>query len=350
MNIETVKCDNIPLPISRVGLGTWAIGGWMWGGSDEAESIKTIQHAVDIGINLIDTAPVYGFGHSEEIVGKALADGGRRDKAVLATKVALEWVDGNVYRNSTPERIREEIEDSLRRLRTDRVDLYQVHWPYPLVRIEDTAETLLELQREGKILALGVSNFSPEQMDAWRRVAPLHSTQPPYNIFEREIENDVLPYALEHKLLVLSYGAICRGLLSGRMRLDRKFDGDDLRLKDPKFQPPRFTQYLKAADRLGQHAWANHGKSLLAFAIRWILDRGETMTALWGARNAGQLDAVEQAFGWRLSSSDYAEVDRILRETIKNPVGPEFMAPPPRELVAAEPAHAIYLPSHRLEY
>ena len=307
----------------------------MWGGSDEAESIKTIQHAVDIGINLIDTAPVYGFGHSEEIVGKALADGGRRDKAVLATKVGLEWVDGNVYRNSTPDRIREEIEDSLRRLRTDRVDLYQVHWPDPLVRIEDTAETLLELQREGKILALGVSNFSPEQMDAWRRVAPLHSTQPPYNIFEREIENDVLPYALEHKLLVLSYGAICRGLLSGRMSLNRKFDGDDLRLKDPKFQPPRFTQYLKAADRLGQHAWANHGKSLLAFAIRWILDRGETMTALCGARNASQLDAVEQAFGWKLSSADYAEVDRILRDTIKHPVGPEFMAPPPREPVTA---------------
>ena len=334
MNIETVKDDNIPLPISRVGLGTWAIGGWMWGGSDEAESIKTIQHAVDLGINLIDTAPVYGFGHSEKLVGKALADGGRRDKAVLATKVGLEWVDGNVYRNSTPERIREEIEDSLRRLRTDRVDLYQVHWPDPLVPIEDTAETLLDLQCEGKILALGVSNFSPEQMDAWRHVAPLHSTQPPYNIFEREIENDVLPYASQHKLLVLSYGAICRGLLSGRMRFNRKFDGDDLRRKDPKFQPPRFAHYLKAADMLGQHVWENHGKTLLAFAIRWILDRGETMTALWGARNAGQLDAVEEAFGWKLSSGDYAEVDRILRETIENPVGPEFMAPPPRDLVA----------------
>jgi aryl-alcohol dehydrogenase-like predicted oxidoreductase len=328
-----MKCDSIPLPISRVGLGTWAIGGWMWGGSDEAESIKTIQHALDIGINLIDTAPVYGFGHSEEIVGKALAGGGRRDKAVLATKVALEWGDGNVYRNSTPERIREEIEDSLRRLRTDRIDLYQVHWPDPLVRIEDTAETLLELQREGKILALGVSNYSPEQMDAWRRVAPLHSTQPPYNMFEREIETDVLPYALHYKLLVLSYGAICRGLLSGKMRPNRKFDGDDLRLKDPKFQQPRFTQYLNAADRLGRYARKNHGKSLLAFAIRWILDRGETMTALWGARNAAQLDAVEQAFGWKLSGDDYAEVDRILRETIKNPVGPEFMAPPPREPV-----------------
>src|SRR4029077_10970222 len=121
MNRETVKCDSIPLPISRVGLGTWAIGGWMWGGSDEAESIKTIQHAVDVGINLIDTAPVYGFGHSEEIVGKSLAAEGRRDKVVLTTKVGLEWVDGKVHRNSSPARIRKEIEDSLRRLGTDRI-------------------------------------------------------------------------------------------------------------------------------------------------------------------------------------------------------------------------------------
>jgi aryl-alcohol dehydrogenase-like predicted oxidoreductase len=335
MSAETVMCENIPLPVSRIGLGTWAIGGWMWGGSDDAESIKTIQKAVDMGINLIDTAPVYGFGHAEELVGKALADGGRRDKVVLATKVGLEWVDGKVYRNSTQERIRAEIEDSLRRLRTDHVDLYQVHWPDPLVRIEETAETLLELRREGKILALGVSNYSPQQMDVWRSVAPLHSTQPPYNIFEREIEAEVLRYALEHKLLVLSYGAICRGLLSGKMRHNRKFDGDDLRLQDPKFQQPRFSQYLKAADRLAQHAWENHRKSLLAFAIRWILDRGETMTALWGARNAGQLEGVNEAFGWKLSSNDYAEVEKILRETIKKPVGPEFMAPPVREQVAA---------------
>ena len=334
MNIEKVKYDGIPLPVSRVGLGTWAIGGWMWGGSDEAESIKTIHHALDLGLNLIDTAPVYGFGRSEEIVGKALADQGRREKAILATKVGLEWVDSKVYRNSTPTRIRKEIEDSLRRLRTDRIDLYQVHWPDPLVSIEDTAETLLEVQREGKVLALGVSNYSPEQMDAWIGVAPLHSAQLPYNIFEREIENDVLPYALQKNLLVLSYGAICRGLLSGSMKANRKFEGDDLRLTDPKFQRPRFIQYLRAADKLGQYARQNHGKSLLAFAIRWILDRGETMTALWGARNAGQLDPVEEAFGWRLSTQDYAEVDKILRETVKNPVGPEFMAPAARQPVA----------------
>src|ERR1700758_1777295 len=159
--METMKITGADLQVSRIALGTWAMGGWMWGGSNEAESIKTIQHALDIGINLIDTAPVYGFGHSEEIVGKALADQGRRDKAVLATKLGLEWVEGKVYRNSTPARIREEIEESLRRLRTDRIDIYQVHWPDPLVRIEDTAGALLNLQKQGKILALGVSNYSP---------------------------------------------------------------------------------------------------------------------------------------------------------------------------------------------
>jgi aryl-alcohol dehydrogenase-like predicted oxidoreductase len=330
MITESISCDAIPKPISRVGLGTWAIGGAMWGGSNDGESIKTIQHAVDVGINLIDTAPVYGFGHSEEIVGQALAEGGRRDKAVLATKVALEWADGKVFRNSSPARIRKEIEDSLRRLRTDRIDIYQVHWPDSTVPIEETAETMLELHREGKVLALGVSNFSPQQMETWRRVAPLHSTQPPYNIFEREIEKDVLPYALNQKLIVLSYGAICRGLLSGKMSRARKFEGDDLRLQDPKFLEPRYSQYLAAVDLLAKHAEANYGKSVLAFAVRWILDRGETMTALWGARNAAQLDQVEEAFGWKISAEDYTAVEEILRKTIQDPVGPEFMAPPNR--------------------
>ncbi|MBV9129357.1 MAG: aldo/keto reductase [Verrucomicrobia bacterium] len=330
MITEIISCDEIPTPITRIGLGTWAMGGAMWGGTDDLESIETIQHAVDAGITLIDTAPVYGFGHSEEVVGQALAEGGRRDKTVLATKVALEWADGKVHRNSSPKRIRKEVEDSLRRLRTDRIDIYQIHWPDSSVPIEETAEALLRLQREGKVLALGVSNFSAQQMEAWSSVAPLHTTQPPYNIFEREIESDILPYALEHKLIVLSYGAICRGLLSGKMSRARKFQGDDLRLKDPKFLEPRLSQYLSAADLLAQHAQANYGKSLLAFAIRWILDRGETMAALWGARNPSQLDEVEEAFGWKLSADDYAAVDGILRKTIRDPVGPEFMAPPVR--------------------
>ena len=328
---ETIRCENVPVPLSRIGLGTWAIGGWMWGGSDELECIEAIQHAVDTGINLIDTAPVYGFGRSEEIVGKAVESDGRRDRAVLATKVGLEWTeDGNVYRNSTPARIQKEVEDSLRRLRTDRIDICQVHWPDSLVPIEETAEALLNLQKQGKVLALGVSNYSPEQMDRWRSVAPLHTTQPPYNIFEREIETGVLPYSLEHELIVLSYGAICRGLLSGKVTAERKFEGDDLRNKDPKFQQPRLNQYLAAVSRLDAYSKEKYGRSILAFAVRWILDRGDTMTALWGARSAKQLDDATEALGWRLSAEDYAEVDKVLAETVSDPVGPEFMAPPDR--------------------
>src|SRR4030088_1927127 len=181
MVIETIKCENIPIPVSRIGLGTWAIGGSMWGGTDEKDAIQTLQHSIDNGINLIDTAPAYGFGNSEEIVGKALAEGGRRDKAVVATKVALELVDGNVYRNSTPARIKAEVEDSLRRLRTDRIDLYQVHWPDPHVPQEETAAELEKLRREGKVLAIGVSNYSPALMDTFRWNARLSAVQSPYN-------------------------------------------------------------------------------------------------------------------------------------------------------------------------
>ena len=328
---ESIQLESIPTPIGRIGLGTWAIGGRDWGGTDEKDAIETIQFALDQGINLIDTAPVYGLGRSEEIVGKALAAGGRRDRAVIATKVGLEWVDGQVYRNSTAARIETEIHDSLRRLQTDRIDLYQVHWPDPLVGIEETAAALLKLQKQGKILALGVSNYSPEQMEAWRTVAALHRVQPPYNFFEREIERDVLPYARGHRLLVLAYGAICRGLLSGTIKPDQAFNGDDLRRNDPKFQPPRRQQYLAAVDRLQALARERHGRGVLAFAIRWILDRGDTTVALWGARNPQQLRAAEEAIGWKLSADDYEQVDRILAETVHESVGPEFMAPPSRK-------------------
>jgi aryl-alcohol dehydrogenase-like predicted oxidoreductase len=324
MSIETINIPGIDTPASRIGLGTWAIGGWMWGGSDEASSIATIRGAVQSGINVIDTAPVYGFGHSEEIVGKALE--GIRDQVVIATKVALEWPNEKVRRNASAARIRQEIEDSLRRLRTDRIDLYQVHWPDPLVPHEETAIELEKLRREGKILAIGVSNYDTEQMDGFRRHASLATVQPPYNLFERAIEADVLPYAKQHGLTVLAYGALCRGLLSGRMRADTVFDGDDLRKADPKFQAPRFAQYLSAVEALRKFAQERHGKSVLALAVRWILDQGPTI-ALWGARKPEQLAGLDEAFGWKLSADDLAEIDTILGNNVKDPVGPEFMAP-----------------------
>ncbi len=245
---ETLRIPGIDTPVSRIALGTWAIGGWMWGGTDEARSIETIRGAVQGGINLIDTAPVYGFGRSEEIVGKALE--GIRDQAVIATKVALEWPNEEVRRNASAARIRQEVEDSLRRLRTDRIDLYQVHWPDPQVPHEETAHELERLRQAGKILAIGVSNYSPEQLEAFRQFANPSTVQPPYNLFERAIEADVLPYAQRHGLVVLAYGALCRGLLSGRMNAQTQFDGDDLRQGDPKFQAPRFAQYLAAVEAL----------------------------------------------------------------------------------------------------
>ncbi|MEJ2655306.1 MAG: aldo/keto reductase, partial [Acidihalobacter sp.] len=184
--MEYVRLQHADLTVPRIGLGTWAIGGWMWGGTDEQQAIDTIVSALERGISLIDTAPVYGFGRSEEIVGKALAAFGRRDEVVLATKLGLAWDDqGKVRRDSSPARIRQEIEDSLRRLGTDHIDLYQVHWPDGAVPFEETARALEDLQREGKIRALGVSNYSPEQMDAFRDAAPLATDQPPYNLFER---------------------------------------------------------------------------------------------------------------------------------------------------------------------
>jgi aryl-alcohol dehydrogenase-like predicted oxidoreductase len=319
--------------VSRVGLGTWAIGGWMWGGTDEEESVKTIHTAVERGIRLIDTAPAYGFGRSEEIVGRAIAEGQLRSRVVIATKVGLEWKDGRVFRNASRDRILREATDSLRRLKTDYMDIYQVHWPDPLVPIEETAEAMQTLFDDGKIRAIGVSNFSVAQIERFRRIAQLHVVQPPYNLFEREIENQLLPFCQKSDLATLTYGALCRGLLSGKLQDDAHFDGDDLRLTDPKFEQPRFAQYLAAMRRLDQFARDHYGKRVIHLAVRWLLDQGAT-TALWGARHPGQLQPIGEVFGWSLDPAAKAEIDRILRESITDPVGPEFMAPPSRRQVA----------------
>jgi aryl-alcohol dehydrogenase-like predicted oxidoreductase len=329
-NMEFVEIPGTSIRASRVALGTWAIGGWMWGGSDETDAIRTIHEALDRGINLIDTAPVYGFGHSEEIVGQALAVDGRRKRALIATKVGLDWKDGKPFRNARKARIVKEVEDSLRRLRTDVIDLYQVHWPDPNTPIAEVAEAMGALHRAGKIRAIGVSNFSPAQMDKFRKTAPLHTAQPPYNLFERAIENDVLPYCRERNIAVLAYGSLCRGLLSGRMSASTRFTGDDLRKSDPKFQPPRFEQYLAAVERLDRLAKERFGKQIIHLAARWVLDRNEKNIALWGARRADQLAPIEGVIGWKIDDSAMTEIDLILRETIRNPVGPEFMAPSDR--------------------
>jgi aryl-alcohol dehydrogenase-like predicted oxidoreductase len=324
---EFAEIPETDLKVSRVALGTWAMGGWMWGGTDHRESIATIHAALTQGINLIDTAPAYGFGVSEEIVGAALD--GVRTQAVIATKTGLEWRDGKIHRNATRARIMQEADDSLRRLRTDYIDIYQVHWPDPLVPVEETAEAMGMLYEQGKIRAIGVSNFSVAQMERFRQVAPLHVLQPPYNLFERAIEADVLPYSRANNIVTLGYGALCRGLLSGRMKPDTTFDGDDLRRIDPKFQPPRFAQYLDAVRQLDELAQRRFRRRVIHLAVRWMLDQGISV-ALWGGRHPDQVEAALGVDGWSLNAVHRALIELIVNTTVRDPVGPEFMAPPQR--------------------
>ncbi len=313
---------------SRIGLGTWAIGGWMWGGTDEDDSIKTIHTALDKGIDLIDTAPIYGFGRSEEIVGKALAESGGRDRITLVTKVGLEWdEDERVRRNSSPERINEEIAQSLHHLQTDYIDLYLVHWPDTSTDFEVTAAALDKLKAEGKVRHVGVSNYTPRQMDAFRRACRIDMLQSPFNIFERGIESETLPYCRSDGIPLLTYGVLCRGLLTGKITPDREYHGDDLRNMDPKFQEPKLNQYLEAVAKLDRFARENYNRRVIHIAVRWVLDQGIEV-ALWGARRPGQLDALDEAMTFKLDDDAREEMIRLVTTTIDEEVGPEFMAPP----------------------
>jgi aryl-alcohol dehydrogenase-like predicted oxidoreductase len=321
---EFVNIPGTQLTVSRVALGTWAMGGWMWGGTDRRDSIATIHAALHQGINLIDTAPVYGFGVSEEIIGEALV--GLRSEAVIATKAGLEWRDGKIYRNASRARIMQEVDDSLRRLQTDYIDIYQVHWPDPLVPVEETAEAMRTLHEQGKIRAVGVSNFSVAQIERFRQAAPLHVLQSPYNLFERDIEAKLLPYCRANKIATFGYGALCRGLLSGRMRPDTTFEGDDLRRIDPKFQPPRFAQYVNAVRQLDEFAQRRFHRRVIELAVRWVLDQGISV-ALWGGRRPDQVQAALGVAGWSLDPTNRKLVERIVNTAVTDPIGPEFMAP-----------------------
>jgi len=317
--------------VSRVGLGTWAIGGTEWGTVAEDDAIATCLSAIERGINLIDTAPIYGRGRAEEIIGKAMRAYGRRDAFYIATKVGLEWNERGVYANSTPARLRRELEVSLRRLGTDCIDLYQVHWPDTRVSPAEVAGVLAEFRREGKVRALGVSNFSVVQMEDFRRIAPLASNQPPYNIFERGIDHEILPWCAANGVAVLTYSSLCRSLLGGRVQRGMEFDVRDIRSVDPKFQEPRFSQYIAAVEQLTRMAREKYGKSVAQLAVRWVLDRPGASVALWGAKRPDQLDAVAGVMGWRLDDRAMAEIDRIVAEAVTDPVGPEYLTPMVRE-------------------
>ena len=334
--MEYVTLKGLNRDVSRIGLGTWSIGGLMWGGTDEQAALETILEALENGITLLDTAPVYGLGRAEELVGRALAQYGKRQEVIIPTKVGLEWRGNQVFRNSSEARIIKEINDSLRRLKTDYIDIYQIHWPDPLVPIEETAAAMYQLHKQGKIRAIGVSNYSLEQLNLFRQAAPLHTVQPPYNLFERGVERDVLPYCRIHGISTLTYGSLCRGLLSGKMKLNSEFRGDDVRKIDPKFRLPRYVQYLQAVERLDRFAQEDFGKRVLELAMRWTLDQPFVTVALWGARHPKQLTPIVDVNGWKLDLAALKAIDEIVRDSVTDPVGPEFMAPPARSLAVAQ--------------
>ena len=224
------------------------------------------------------------------------------------------------------------MEDSLRRLGTEYIDLYQIHWPDTALPIETAAAELLKFYEEGKIRAIGVSNFSVAQMEAFRSIAPLHSNQPPYNIFERAIDAEVLPYCERNSIAVLTYSSLCRSMLGGRLTVDTEFPKGDIRSVDPKFQPPRFAQYLAAVAKLDAFAQERYGKRVLHLALRWVLDRPGVSAALWGAKRPDQLNAIDEVLGWSLDASAMEAVDAIVKETVLDPVGPEYLAPARRDL------------------
>ena len=315
--------------VSRIGLGTWAIGGLDWGAVPDNEAVATILHGLELGINLIDTAPIYGHGRAEELIGSALRQHGRREDFYIATKCGLNWDAGQpgVFADCTEPRLRRELEDSLRRLGTDFIDLYQVHWPDTRIPIEETAGLLAEFQLEGKVGALGVSNFSAAQMETFRTVTPLASNQPPYNIFEREIDAETLPWCEQNGVAVLTYSSLCRSLLGGRLKHGMTFPPDDIRTADPKFREPQFTQYLNAVDRLDALARERYGKTVLDLAARWVLDRPGVSVALWGAKRPDQLNAIQGVMDWKLDDAAMAEIDRIVAECVTDPVGPEYLTP-----------------------
>ncbi|HVJ21657.1 MAG TPA: aldo/keto reductase [Polyangiaceae bacterium] len=312
--METRRLGTSDLELTVIGLGAWAIGGsgweYGWGAQDDRESVAAIRRALDHGINWIDTAAIYGLGHSEEIVARAL-DGIARRPYVF-TKCGLVCdARGAPERNLSAASLRAECEASLRRLRVEVIDLYQVHWPNP--DIVEAWETLAALRREGKVRWIGVSNYSVAQMDAIRPIAPITSLQPPYSLLDRSIEGGELPYCREHQLGVIVYSPMGSGLLSGTMTAERvaALPADDWRRRNQEFQAPRLARNLALVDVLAE-VGAAHGRSAGEVAIAWTLRRSEVTGAIVGARSAAQVDGWVGAATLRLSPDEIARIDAFV--------------------------------------
>lgn len=311
---------------SAIGLGTWAIGGWMWGGTDEAQSIAAIQASLEAGITLIDTAPAYGLGRSEEIVGKAIA--GRRDKAVIATKCGLVWhtqkgdhffdQDGKpVHRYLGRDSIIHEVEESLRRLSTDYIDLYITHWQDATTPMEETVAALEELKRAGKIRAIGASNVNRSELEQYIQTGTLDAIQERFSMIDREIEADLLPLTVANGVSMLSYSSLALGLLSGVIEPDRVFSGDDQRKDNPRFSAAN-RQKAKDFAQVITPVAERHNASIAQIVIAWTLAQPGVTFALCGARNPVQALDNARAGTLRLTVDDLAAIDGAISAKLVN--------------------------------
>lgn len=302
--------------LSEIGLGAWAIGGpweWGWGPQDDRESVLTIERALDLGINWIDTAAVYGLGHSEEIVGKAVA--GKRDEVFIATKCGLVWDDrGRVRNNNRPESIMQEAEDSLRRLNTDHIDLYQIHWPDPRTPVEESWQAMVKLQEQGKVRYIGVSNFHVPLLEKCEAIRHVNSLQPPYNLLNREVEREILPWCREHGVGVVAYSPMQSGLLTGKFNISR-ISRDDWRHKSPYFKEPQLSKNLKFVDELRPIA-GKYGKTVAQLAIAWVLMHPAITSAIVGARHPGQVEEIIGGADWKIDPEDMERIEKIRREIL----------------------------------
>lgn len=312
--MKTRKLGKTGPMLSEIGLGAWAIGGawrWGWGKTDDNESVRTIHRAIDLGINWIDTAAVYGYGHSEKVVGKALK--GRRNQVIVATKCGLVWKKKTKGPNDlSPQSIRSEVEDSLRRLQTDFIDIYQFHWPDPKVAVEDSWEEMIKLKEEGKVRWIGVSNFDVPLLKRCEFLHHVDSLQPPYNFLNRNVEKEIFPYCLKNGIGIIVYSPMASGILTGKF--DRtKLAGDDWRQKSPEFREPALSQKLALVEKLRPIA-AKYGKTVGQLAIAWVLNNRAVTSAIVGARRVKQVEENIGGSGWNIDKEDLKTIGDLLEE------------------------------------
>lgn len=314
--MQTSKLGNSDLQITPVGFGAWALGGggweYSWGPQDDSDSLAAIHEALELGVNWIDTAAVYGLGHSEEVVARALKEW-RGAKPYVFTKCTLAWDEtGQITPNHSATSIRKECEASLRRLQVETIDLYQIHWP-PADNgrgLEEAWSTLMALQKEGKARWIGVSNFDAPQLERAERIAPVTSLQPPYSVLRRQIEEKTLPYCEKHNIGVIVYSPMFSGLLSGGMTRERALSlpADDHRRRNPEYNEPRLSKNLELVEHLKQIG-ARHGRSAGEVAIAWTLRNSAVTAAIVGARNAKQAETVFRAGAFRLRAQEIREIE-----------------------------------------